>query len=691
MRAPLAPFVGLVLAVSFAAALPAQQPAAPTPPPSLSGSRPNFLFVFSDDHAAHAISAYGSRINQTPNLDRIAHDGVLFRNNFCGNALCGPSRATVLTGLHSHANGFMRNGNVFDGTQTTMPKLLQAAGYQTAMLGKWHLESTPTGFDHWMVLPGQGQYYNPDFLTKDGTQRLEGHVTDLTTDLALQWLEARDPQKPFLLMCQHKAPHRNWMPAPAELGLYRDGDLPEPPTLFDDYAGRQAPARAQEMEIARHLALHYDLCVPPTDAERKTMSALDRDWDLLWQRMTKPQQEAWERAFSAENAAFRAANPQGRELVRWKYQRYLKDYLRCVAGVDRSVGALLGWLDAHPDVKKNTVVIYASDQGFFLGDHGWFDKRWMYEESLRMPLLVAWPGHIVAGREVTALTQNLDFAPTFLDLAGVPVPAAMQGRSLVPLLEGRTPDDWRDAIYYHFYESQAVHEVAAHYGVRTARYKLIRYYEPQFACQELFDLQKDPQELHDVAGDAAYAEVQAELTKKLAALRAQYGDTTGELADGAFPRVAGVARIERDERRVMLWANTIGGYAMAPGAREGVTTFSTTLRPLPGHPQENGFLVLNGGAEPRGALLRVGVEFRSKRLVMMAPGTMKVAAQAKLELDGSTPVELQVTVDLPAHRLVATAAGQRVEGELPAAWTALTGWGYGASNAAVEFTPMQMR
>lgn len=656
----------------------------------LSGSRPNIVFVFSDDHAAHAISAYGSRINQTPNIDRLATTGALFRNNFCGNALCGPSRATILTGLHSHANGFMRNGNVFDGSQTTMPKLLQDAGYQTAMFGKWHLESEPTGFDQWMVLPGQGQYYNPDFLTKDGKIRIEGHVTDITTDLALKWLDERDPKKPFLLMCQQKAPHRSWMPAPEDLALYRDGDLPEPPTLFDDYAGRAEPVTRQEMEIARHLTLHYDLVVPPTDEERKHLEGPDRDWDYLWKRMTPAQQKQWDDAFHAENEAFRRDNPQGRDRVRWAYQRYIKNYLRCIAGVDRSVGKLLAWLDAHPDVKKNTLVIYASDQGFYLGDHGWFDKRWMYEESLRMPLLMSWPGHVDAGHEVAQMTQNIDFAPTFLDLAGVPVPASMHGRSLVPLLAGKAPETWRDAIYYHYYESQAAHMVASHYGVRTDRYKLIYYYEPQWNCWELFDLQKDPQEMRSVADDPAYASVRAALQKRLSELRAQYGDDTGALGGSTFPIQAGITKVLHDGDVWQVYANCVGGYLLQTGERTGTTTFVTTMQPVAGRPQQNGFVLASSG-EPRENLVRAGIEFRTKRLVIQGPAGMREVARAPIEWDGSAAVEVRVTIDLAAHRVIAEALGQRIEAPLPESWQSLTAWGYGASNAETRFSALQVR
>ena len=657
--------------------------AAATAQHSLSGSRPNIVFVFSDDHAAHAISAYGSTLNQTPNIDRLAKDGVLFRNNFCGNALCGPSRATILTGLHSHANGFCRNGNVFDGAQTTFPKLLQRVGYQTAVIGKWHLESEPTGFDHWIVLPDQGQYYNPDFLTKDGRVKKHGHATDLTTELALDWLEHRDPEKPFVLMCQHKAPHRNWLPAPADLGLFRDRDLPEPATLFDTYANR-IPARARtEMEIARHMTLHYDLMVPPTDAELPQLADLDRAYATQRARMDDAQRAAWDAAFAAEDAAFRRENPQGKERVRWMYQRYMKNYLRCVAGVDRSVGALLAWLDAHPDVKRNTLVIYSSDQGFFLGEHGWYDKRWMDEECLRMPLFMHWPGHVEGGREIPQLTQNIDFAPTFLDLAGVPVPATMHGASLVPLLE-RREIAWRDAIYYHYYESQATHRVPAMYGVRTDRHKLVRYYEPGENAWELFDLVADPDELRNVVDDPKYAEVRAQLTKRLVELRRQYGDDTGELAGDRFPRSAGVTRVVAEDSGFRLWANAQGGYALRPGEWPATTTFTTTLRSIAGRPLRNGFVVLAGDG-PEAAMVRVGIEFGARKLVVLGPGGRSARREAGIDWDGRATIELRVAVDVAARRVVATAAGVELVGELPAAWTKLTAAGFGASNSETWF------
>jgi len=462
---------------------------------------PNIVFVFADDHASHAIGAYGSRLGDTPNIDRLAREGMLFRNAFVTNSICAPSRAVILTGRHSHLNGVMTNRERFDSTQVTFPKLLQAAGYQTAMIGKWHLKSQPSGFDYWEVLPGQGTYYNPDFRTAAGVIEHTGYVTDIITDKALEWLErGRDPDKPFLLMYQHKAPHRRWEPGPEQLALYDDVAIPEPATLFDDYSGRASPAANQEMTIAEHLYENDLKLVPPS-------------------QLNDEQLARWNAAYQPKNEAFRAASLTGADLVRWKYQRYLKDYLRTIASIDDNLGRLLDYLD-RSGLADNTVVIYSSDQGFYLGEHGWYDKRWMYEESLRMPLIVRWPRAIEPGSENFDLVQNLDFAETFLDLAGLEAPPQMQGRSLLPLLVGETPDDWRDAIYYHYFEYPAVHMVRRHYGVRTARYKLIHYYE--IDEWELFDLENDPHELTSVYAEPDYADVVQQLKETLRALRARY-------------------------------------------------------------------------------------------------------------------------------------------------------------------------
>ncbi len=463
--------------------------------------RPNIIFVFSDDHASHAISAYGSRINRTPNIDRLADEGMLFRNAFVTNSICAPSRAVILTGKHSHLNGIYTNRETFDSSQMTFTKLLQQAGYQTAIIGKWHLKSDPTGFDYWEVLPGQGDYYNPRFLTPGDTVQYTGYVTDIITDRALDWLQnGRDPEKPFMLMYQHKAPHRRWDPGPEHLTMYDDVTIPEPPTLFDDYEGRSSAAKTQEMTIARHMYPEDLKLVPPP-------------------QLNEEQLAHWNAAYEPKNEAFRRAGLSGDDLVRWKYQRYIKDYLRTIASVDDNLGRLLDYLD-ESGLAENTLVIYSSDQGFYLGDHGWYDKRWMYEESLRMPFIVRWPGVVQPGSENADLVQNLDFAETFLEMAGVEVPVEMQGRSLVPLLEGRTPADWRDAIYYHYWEYPAWHMVRRHYGVRTQRYKLIYYYE--IDEWELFDLETDPSELRSVYADPEYAEILADLKTRLAQMRADY-------------------------------------------------------------------------------------------------------------------------------------------------------------------------
>ncbi len=445
--------------------------------------RPNILFVFADDHAYQAVGAYGSAINETPNIDRLANGGIRFDRAVVTNSICAPSRAVIQTGRYSHLNGVRDNSDVFDGSQLTFPKLLRQAGYQTVMIGKWHLKSAPT---------------------------------DVITDLALDWLrDGRDTDSPFLLMVQHKAPHRNWMPGPDHLATFDGETIPEPETLFDDYSGRASPASSQEMTIARHMSLQYDLKVAPASDDASQEWQVQA-WEGTYGRLSDEQREAWDATYDPRNAAFRDANLAGDELTRWKYQRYIKDYLRTIASIDDNLGRILDWLD-ETGLAENTVVVYSSDQGFFLGEHGWYDKRWMYEESFRTPLIVRWPGATDPGSTSGAIVSNLDFAPTFLDMAGLEAPAAMQGRSLVPLLAGETPADWRTSFYYHYYEAEGPHAVAEHYGVATDRYKLIRY--PASDEWELFDRESDPGEMSSRAADPEYEAIRAELEAELERLR----------------------------------------------------------------------------------------------------------------------------------------------------------------------------
>ena len=495
--------------------------------PAAAAERPNILFIFSDDHAPHAIGAYNGwlkSVNPTPNIDKLASQGMLFENSFCTNSICGPSRAVILSGKHSHKNGFMNNGNSFDWDQQTFAKILQKSGYNTAIYGKSHLKGEPQGFDDWKVLPGQGLYYNPDMKTPKGMKRIEGHCTDIVTDLAIEWLkEGRETDKPFCLMVQHKAPHRNWMPAERHLHLYDDIEIPYPNTLFDKWHDNAPPARFQELEIDRHMHLNFDLFVDLTAdfPGNEQVGRFDKSaWNNL-KRMSPAQTKAWRDAYGPKDAEFNRLNPQADDLVRWKYQRYAKNYLRCVKGVDESVGKLMATLD-QMNLDDNTVVIYSSDQGFYIGDHGWYDKRWMYEESLKMPFICKWPGVTKPGSRVKELIQNLDYAETFIEMAGAEIPADMQGKSLVPLLKGEKPDDWRKSIYYHYYEYPSVHMVPRHYGVRTEQYKLIYFY--QFDEWEFYDLKADPDELQNEYENETYAEQIAVCKKELARLRKHYDD-----------------------------------------------------------------------------------------------------------------------------------------------------------------------
>jgi arylsulfatase A-like enzyme len=475
--------------------------------------QPNILFIFTDDHANQAISAYGGGINQTPNLDRLASAGMRFDRCYVTNSICAPSRAVIQTGKHSHLNGVRDNREVFDGTQQTFPKLLREAGYQTAIVGKWHLKSEPTGFDFWEVLPGQGHYYNPDFRTPAGQIRVEGYVTDIITDKALDWLNNKRVQtRPFMLMLQHKAPHREWSPNLSHLTMYDDVEIAEPANLFDDYSGRGTAAKQQEMTIANHMRMPADLKYWDGD----TTSQL---FKRIYGRMTPEQLRQWHAAYAPKNEAFKKANLQGDDLLRWKYQRYIKDYLRCIASVDDNIGRVLDYLD-ESGLAENTVVIYSSDQGFYLGEHGWFDKRFMYEESFGTPLIARWPGVIPPGSTNNDLVANLDFAQTFLDIAGVAQPADMQGRSLKPVMQGRTPADWRTTLYYHYYEFPAVHMVNRHEGVFDGRNKLMHFYD--LDEWEFYDLEKDPMEMRSRYADPDYADKIATLKLDLERLKAQY-------------------------------------------------------------------------------------------------------------------------------------------------------------------------
>ncbi len=467
--------------------------------------RPNIVLIFSDDHAFQAVGAYGDprRLIETPNIDRLGTEGMRFDRCLVPNSICGPCRAVVLTGKYSHRNGFLHNGNRFDGSQPTVAKMLQGAGYQTALFGKWHLGSDPQGFDTWEILPGQGDYYNP-VLIRDGVRsKREGYVTDLITEGTVEWLRGRDRDRPFLLMMQHKAPHRNWQPALRHLGHDGDRRYPEPDTLFDDYRGRGRAEREQDMTIDKTL----------TEADLKLVAP---------GRLTAAQREVWDAYYEPRNAVMRGAGLKGEEWIRWKYNRYMHDYLGCLKAVDESVGVLLNVLEEE-GLTENTLVMYTSDQGFYLGEHGWFDKRWIYEESVRSPLLVRWPGVVAAGSVNRDLVSPLDFAETWLDAAGLEVPEDMQGASLVPVLRGRTPGDWRKSFYYHYYEYPGPHDVRRHYGVITERYKLVHFYEPEMDYWELFDRLEDPRELRDAYADPAYARVRADLTREVRRLREELG------------------------------------------------------------------------------------------------------------------------------------------------------------------------
>ena len=483
-------------------------------------SRPNIIYIMSDDHGYQAISAYGYGLNHTPNIDALAEKGVLFTRAFVTNSICGPSRAVMLTGKHSHINGFKDNHSTFDGSQQTVAKLLHNAGYQTAVVGKWHLVSDPQGFDYWNIVPGQGQYYNPDFIENGVQKRINGYVTNITTDIALNWLNKRDKSKPFFLMYQQKAPHRNWMPEEKYYHLFDNTKFTVPSNYFDDYSTRTRAAKEQEMEIATHMHFGSDLKVPVDSVLEKQTGPGPALRESL-NRMTPEQRKKWDDAYGPIAEAFNKAHLTEKDLALWKYQRYMQDYLRCVQSVDDNVGRVIEYLKAN-GLDKNTIIIYTSDQGFYLGEHGWFDKRWMYEESFRTPLIISWPGVTNKKSTTNSMVQNLDFAETILDMAGLPIPADMQGKSIVPVLTGKQKGNVHNELYYHFYENQE-HKVAKHIGVRTDRYKLIYFYENNE--WELYDLVKDEHEMNNVYNNPVYRKVQSMMKTKLEDLRKKYKDS----------------------------------------------------------------------------------------------------------------------------------------------------------------------
>ncbi len=522
------PFLTLLLLSSSAWA---QSTQAPTT------KRPNIVFIMSDDHAYQAISAYSNRLIETPNIDRIAKMGMLFTNATVTNSICAPSRATILTGKHSHLNGKIDNDFPFDTTNVTFPQLFQEAGYQTAMFGKLHFGNAPKGFDQYKILPGQGSYYNPDFITKnEGNIRVEGYVTDIITDMTLDWLkEERNPTDPFLLFYLHKAPHREWLPAERHLEEFTQRTFPEPATLFDDYSGRGRAAKEAEMNLLKHMNWSGDSKIYPAVMRELGIPGTS-NWDTLAfsrevGRLTPAQLANWTRSYDQVNAALKESYPSmdDKEKMQWRYQRYMQDYLGTIRAVDENVGRVLDYLEANK-LMDNTLIVYTSDQGFYLGEHGWYDKRFVYDESFKTPLLVAWPGKIAPKSTSSTMVQNLDYAQTFLEAAGIPAPADMQGESLLPLLTGNSESWTRDAVYYHYYEYPAVHMVKRHYAIVTEQYKLVHYYYDVDEW-ELIDRIKDPQELRNVYDDPSYAPVVAELHRKLEALRKQYGDSA-EISQG---------------------------------------------------------------------------------------------------------------------------------------------------------------
>ncbi|WP_274957382.1 sulfatase family protein [Millionella massiliensis] len=501
--------------------------------------RPNIVYIMSDDHAVQAISAYGHPLSQvapTPNIDRLAAEGVRFDRAYCGNSVSGPSRATILTGKHSFTNGFRTNADVFDSSQLTLPKVLQQNGYATAVIGKWHLKSYPSGFDYWKVLDDQGMYYNPDFVVMSGdTVRQRGYVTDIVADESIEWIEQHKDQ-PFFIMVHNKAPHRNFQPAPRHLTLHEHTFFPYPDNLLDNHEGRIA-AQRQEMSIAQDMMPAYDLKL----YTRKEEWDPKTDWGPDYRFMDSTECEAYKASYDAANQTYYDNPPTGDSLTRWKFQRYMRDYFSTIAAVDENVGKILDYLE-QAGLAENTIVVYASDQSFYLGEHGWFDKRFMYEQSMRMPLLIRYPREIPAGTEArTSLVQNIDFAPTLLDWCGIEKPAEMQGESFRAIATGgdsavEPGTNWRNTLYYRYFENPGIHNVMQHAGVFDGRWKLIYFYSnetpvPTEHFFELYDLESDPDEMHNLYGTPETAAETARLMKELNRLATYYNETLPPCAE----------------------------------------------------------------------------------------------------------------------------------------------------------------
>lgn len=494
-------------------------------------SKPNIILILTDDHAYQAIGAYGSKLMETPNIDRLANEGMLFTKGYVTNSICSPSRAVALTGKFSHLNGVRDNLDVFDSSQVTFPKILQQQGYQTAIVGKWHLKSEPTGFDYWKVLLDQGHYYDPEFKTPDGIVIEDGYVTDITTDLALNYLDSlRDKEKPFMLMYNHKAPHREWWPSMEDLEAFKKSDIPSPATLYDTYVNRGNAAKEAEMRINDHMALSMDNKIRPellkTMKLEEFLGWYETSYLERYNRLNNEEKQKWDAVYGPINEDFKKNKPQGKALTYWKYQRYMQDYLASLKSVDKNIGRLLDYLEQN-NLVENTIVVYTSDQGFYLGEHGWFDKRFMYEPSFRTPLIIKYPELIKAGSINKSLVQNIDFAPTFLELSGAVIPKDMQGESLLPLFSNDN-SNWRDELYYHYYEYPGIHMVKRHYGIRTERYKLIHFYY-DIDEWEMYDLIEDPEELNNLYDNTNYKHIQQKLHTQLENLRIRYRDDSDSL------------------------------------------------------------------------------------------------------------------------------------------------------------------